>query len=408
LTPAAGRFRLLAPVPRRVFITAAEASGDQHAAALARSLKNLDPSIEIEGLGGPQMAAAGVTLLEETVGRAAMGWRGALRAVEASRWLKLVRKRYEQSPPDLHVCVDSSAINLPFARLAKEKFGVPTLYYIAPQLWASREGRIKKVRAYVDHLACIFPFEEKWFRDRGVNATFVGHPLFDELRKQSTVEQSDGRPKVGIVPGSRRSEVKANLPHLIEVAAAIKDEFEDRGVSFLVPTTAAAHSLVVGILEDAGFQDRDPQDPTVLRAAHAACTFQVKQDAFDEFVPRCDLVITKSGTSTVHVAAWRVPMIVVYRVNPLLWRAARLLLTTKKIAMVNILAGQIDLVPEFIPWHGSNQPVIDCALDLLRHPEKLAEQREKLDRLMSTLDQPGASMNVARIAMELINKGNAA
>jgi lipid-A-disaccharide synthase len=133
----------------------------------------------------------------------------------------------------------------------------------------------------------------------------------------------------------------------------------------------------------------------------------IDQDAFDRMIPRCDLVLTKSGTSTVHVAAWRVPMIVVYRINPILWNlAGRWLIKTKKIAMVNILAGQIDLVPEFIPWYGSNQPVIDCAIDLLRHPEKLREQRDKLDALMKTIDKPGASMNVARLALELINREN--
>src|SRR5687768_15032807 len=163
------------------------------------------------------MAAAGARLIEETVGKAAMGWRGALRAVEASRWMKLLSTRYRQAPPDLHVCVDSSAINLPFARRAKS-FGVPVLYYIAPQLWASREGRMKQVRAYVDRLACIFPFEEKYFRSHGVNATFVGHPLFDELpadRSSARGFANPAAPTVGIIPGSRRSEVKANFPHLI-------------------------------------------------------------------------------------------------------------------------------------------------------------------------------------------------
>ena len=375
------------PPPRRkrVFITAAEASGDQHAAELIRSLKALDGEIEVEGLGGPKMAAAGATLIEETVGKAAMGWRGALRAIEASRWMKLLAARYKTAPPDLHICVDSSAINLPFARRAKS-FGVPVLYYIAPQLWASREGRMKQLRSDVDRLACIFPFEEEYFRKHGVNATFVGHPLFDELPKDRAAARgvaNDVSPTVGIIPGSRRSEVKANLPHLIEVMHAIAREFPQ--VKFLVPTTAASNAMVKDALS------RQRIDVTV------------EQDAFDRLVPQCDLVITKSGTSTVHVAAWRVPMIVVYRVNPLLWHGvARWLLRTKKIAMVNILAGQIDLVPEFIPWYGSNQPVIDCALGLLRNPPKLRDQREKLDALMKTLDKPGASGNTARIALDLM------
>ena len=373
---------------KRIFITAAEASGDQHAAELVRSLKQLDPTLEIEGLGGSKMAAAGVKLLEETVGKAAMGWRGALRALEASRWMELVSRRYRESRPDLHICVDSSAINLPFARQAKEKFGVPVLYYIAPQLWASREGRMAQMREFVDHVACIFPFEEAYFRSHGVPATFVGHPLFDELPVDRASRAGVGprfphaAPVIGIIPGSRRSEVEANLPHLIEVMDGIRREFST--ATFLVPTTSASNSPVQELL-------RGRADVTV------------KQDGFDDLVPRCDLVITKSGTSTVHVAAWRVPMIVVYRINPLLWElVGRWVVRTRKIAMVNILAGQIDLVPEFIPWYGSNQPVTECALEFLRHPELLAAQREKLDALMAPIDHPGASLNAAKLALSLM------
>ena len=136
------------------------------------------------------------------------------------------------------------------------------------------------------------------------------------------------------------------------------------------------------------------------RDAHATA----REGGFDALIPQCDLVITKSGTSTVHVAAWNVPMIVVYRINPILWHlAGRWLIKTRKIAMVNILAGQTDLVPEFIPWYGSNAPVADCAIDLLKHPEKLANQRQKLAKVMRQLDRPGASMNAARIAMELLD-----
>jgi lipid-A-disaccharide synthase len=327
------------------------------------------------------MLDAGANVIEDTVEKAAMGWRGALRALEARRWMKTVAASYRERKPDLHICLDSSAINIPFAKQAKS-FGIPVLYYIAPQLWASREGRIKKMRQYVDHVACIFPFEQEYFRSRGVKATFVGHPLFDQLPVERATTKSDGL-TIGIIPGSRRSEVRANLPHLIEVMNAIRREFPD--AKFLLPTTSASDQLVRELVHGRG------------------ANVTIGQDAFNELVPRCDLVITKSGTSTVHVAAWNVPMIVVYRINPILWHlAARWLIKTRKIAMVNILAGQTDLVPEFIPWYGSNQRVIDCALDLLKHPEKLEEQKQKLTRMMKQIDRSGASMNAAHIAIKLI------
>src|SRR5207249_11308267 len=131
-----------------------------------------------------------------------------LRAIEVWRWLRWTRAHFQQHPPDLHICVDSSAMNLPFARLAK-RFGRPVMYYIAPQLWASREWRMRKLRKYIDHLACILPFEEPYFRSHGVNATYVGHPLFDELPANRMATQrsiGDVLPTVGIIPGSRRSE----------------------------------------------------------------------------------------------------------------------------------------------------------------------------------------------------------
>jgi lipid-A-disaccharide synthase len=374
---------------RRVFITVAEASGDQHAAEFARSLKQLDLAIEVEGIGGPKMAAAGVKIHHETVGRAAMGWRGALRAWEVAGWMKWARAYYTKSPPALHVCVDSSAMNLPFAKLAKG-FGVPVLYYIAPQLWASREGRIRKVRDYVDRLACIFPFEEKWFSDRGVNATFVGHPLFDALPRdrdpKPASERFPNRPAaIGILPGSRRSVAGQNFPHQLDVAEKIRGAFPD--ARFVVPTTAATDATVRQIAWLRGFGG------------------EIKQDGFDELVPQCDLCLTVSGTATVHVAAFGAPMIVVYRANPILWHTiARWMIKTKKMAMVNILAGQIELVPEFVPWYGSNDAVADCALDLLRHPEKLEAQRETLRELISSIDRPGASVNVAKMAMEMMGR----
>jgi lipid-A-disaccharide synthase len=374
-------------MPRRIFITVAEVSGDLHAAELIRSLKQIDPTIEIEGYGGPMMAAAGAKILYETTAKAAMTFHAVARVFEVSRLLKQARQIYREQKPDLQICVDSSGMNLHFARAAKEA-GVPVMYYIAPQLWASREGRMKKLRKYVDRLACILPFEEKYFRDHGVNAAFVGHPLFDELPADRSIDRSNHKvdsPVVGIIPGSRKSEVKANFPHLLGVMWKIKVQFP--AVRFLIPATLAGLPVVRDMITSDVLDETD-----------------FKLDAFDEFIPQCDLCITKSGTSTLHVAAWNVPMIVVYRVNRILWHlAGRWFIKTKKIALVNILAGQVDLVPEFIPWYGSDQPVTTCALDLLEHPEKLAAQREKLAGLVHTLDKPGASMNAARLAMELMS-----
>lgn len=379
---------------KRVFITVGEVSGDNHAAGLVASLKKLEPTIQIDAVGGPAMAAAGAIIHFETTKKAAMSFHAVKRVAEIRRLEKWLKSRYANpaTRPDLHICVDSSGFNLRFAKLAK-KAGVPTLYYVAPQLWASREGRIKQVRACVDQLACIFPFEEQWFSDRGVKTTFVGHPLFDHLpadrfSRISTVRYPDRGPVIGVVAGSRRSEVRENFPPLIQVMQQIAKQHPT--ARFLLPTTPAANDIIG--------EDR-------YTDALKGLDIVVRQNAFDDLIPQCDLVLCKSGTSTVHVAAYGVPMVVVYRISTILWQAiGRWLIKTPKIAMVNILAGNIDLVPEFIPWNGDPAPVAASALAFLASPDKLADTRKSLLYLIQPLDQRGASDNVAKLALAMLNK----
>jgi lipid-A-disaccharide synthase len=398
-------------VPQRIFITVGEVSGDNHAAGLVASLRKLDPTIQIDAVGGPSMAAAGATIHQETTTKAAMSFHAVKRVAEIRRLEQWLRARYAgPDRPDLHVCVDSSGFNLRFARLAKAA-GVPTLYYVAPQLWASREGRIKQMRACVDRLACIFPFEETWFRDRGVNATFVGHPLFDQLPADRFVRvpaerwpQTRARlncPIIGVVAGSRRSEVKENFPGLLAVMKRIAAEHS--GVMFHLPFTPAGGDLLVSMLLEAGLRPNMHHGGFENPPGWFPC--EMKMNGFDDLIPQCDLVLCKSGTSTVHVAAYGVPMVVVYRINTLLWQAAgRWLIKTPKIAMVNILAGNIDLVPEFIPWNGDAAPVAHAALGLLASPDKLADMRKSLLELVKPLDQRGASDNVARLALGMLRR----
>jgi lipid-A-disaccharide synthase len=378
--------------PRRVFITVAEVSGDRHAAQLIAALRQLDPTLIIEGLGGPLMATAGATIHRDTVTNAAMGWRAALRAFEVLDMLKWTRRHFEHNRPDLHVGVDSPSMNFHFAKLAR-RLGIPVMQYVAPQLWAWREGRMKKVRRWIDRLACILPFEEAYFRSHGVNATFVGHPLFDELparREFNGSKISNGAPRVGLLPGSRRSEAQANFPGLLDAATEIRVAFP--AARFVVPTTAATHPIVARELE-----------------RRSANWVEFREDAFDDMVPRCDLCLTVSGTATLHVAGFGVPMIVVYHGNPWVWHLiGRWLLKVRTFALVNVLAAGPNaskdqhVVKEIIPWFGDPKPVAELALDYLNNPDKLASQRTAIATLVQSLDHPGASLNVAKMALEML------
>ena len=398
--------------PKRVFITAAEVSGDLHASHLIRALREIDPTLLVEGHGGPRMRDAGATIHTETTARAAMGLGGVGRAREMYRLLRWTRDHFRApDPPNLQICVDSSAVNLHFAKVAKTAnpaSPIPVLYYIAPQLWAWREGRMKKLRKWTDRLACILPFEEAYFRSHGVNASFVGHPLFDAVdqarRKKAQAREFGDAPVVGLLTGSRRGEARGNFSRMLAVAERIRKEFP--GARFLVPTTPATHPIVTETVA------RLPPSSTLHPPSSSLL---IEQNAFDRFVPQCDLVITVSGTATLHVAIHGTPMIVVYYGSPLLWNAlGRWLVRTRTYALVNLLAADpalastgrvtkdMHIVPEYVPWYGDVTPLADRAIDLLRHPEKLAAQRERLAALTARLDRPGASRRTAQMALEML------
>ena len=381
-------------MPRRVFITAAEVSGDLHAAELVRSLKLLDPTMEIEGHGGPHMRNAGCLIHFETTRRAAMGLSGFGRIGEMWRLLQWTRKHFDANRFDLQICVDSPAMNFHYARNAKER-GVPVLYYIAPQLWAWREGRMEKLRKWVDRIACILPFEEQYFRSHGLDACFVGHPLFDELPKDRVVDPGlkfpNRPPIVGLLPGSRKPEATANFPHMLDIARRLNHQIP--GISFRVPTTMQTHAVASELITRHSLGRFRLDAPKIV----------TQQDCFDAMVPECDLCLTVSGTATLHVASYGVPMIVVYRGSPIMWHLlGRWLINTRTFSLVNLLSDDKRLVPEYIPWYGSNRPLFIHMLDYLKNPELLMAQRQKLLALVAKLDKQGASTNTAGMAMELM------
>ena len=392
----------------RVFITAAEVSGDIHASHLIRALRQARPDLLIEGHGGPKMREAGAKIHRETTANAAMGVSAVRRVKEMFALLGWTKKHFKTSPPDLQICVDSPALNFHFAKIG-HLAGAPVLYYVAPQLWAWRERRMKKLRKWVDRVACILPFEEKYFRSHDVKATFVGHPLFDELQTASQTVHAPqpfgDAPVIGLLAGSRRSEAVKNFPRMLEVAERILKRFPK--ARFLLPTTAATNPIVASYVEALSKQAGRPHHNQ----------FTIQQDAFDDFVPRCDLVITVSGTATLHVALHNVPMVVVYHGNPVLWNTVgRWLIKTRTYSLVNLLAAdpglassgrvtpEMHIVPEFIPWYGSTQPVAGYALELLAHPQGLYAQRANLTKLVKRLHHPGASRKTARMALEMLDR----
>lgn len=377
-------------MPRRVFITVAERSADQHAAHFVRALRSLTPDVIVDALGGEALRAAGATVHHDTVSKAAMGLAAFKRAAEVKRLLAWTEAFYREHKPDLHVCCDSWTMNVHFARLAK-RHGVRVLYYISPQVWASREGRVKEIALLTDAVACILPFEEKFLTDRGVKALFVGHPLFDELpRSTNDARARDANARViALACGSRGGVARANFPRQLDVARKIRDAFP--AATFRVPTTPATHAFVTQSIAGLDW-------------------ISAELDAFDRVIPACDLAITVSGTATLHIAAHNVPMIVVYYGSPLAWHAiGRWMIRIRTFAMVNLLANNgrdepaKHIVPEFIPWNGPVDAVANRAIAMLRDPAQLDAMRAKMKTAIATIDKPGASLNAARLALGVIN-----
>jgi lipid-A-disaccharide synthase len=374
----------------RLFITVAEHSADMHAAQLVRSLKRLRPDLQIDALGGPELASAGAAVLHDTVSRAAMGLKAFKRTLEIKRRLRFTREFYARQKPDLHICCDSWTMNVHFARLAKS-FGTPVLYYIAPQTWASRELRVHELARLADRVACILPFEEAYFRNHGVRADYVGHPLFDSIRARGDVASASVKKSMTIaLPcGSRAGVARANLPRMLDVARRLL--IEEPTLRFLIPTTSIT-------------------DPIARSHVKNFPEVSLHLDGFDEILPRCDLALCVSGTATLHAAALGVPMIIVYAGSRLFWHGlARHIVRARTFGLINLLAsdGRLDgknlLCPEFIPWFGSTEPVVRALLEMIRNPELRAMQRERLQAVIHRIGKPGASDRVAEMAIEMLS-----
>jgi len=374
------------------FLTAAEHSGDALGAALIHALRRRFPDARFVGVGGEKMAAAGCRLLANPVKRSAM-LIGAV-FTESRYWWKLlgeIRKELRNLKPDVVVPIDSSGINLRIAALAKEE-GIPVCYYVAPQVWASRPWRVKKIAASVDTLCCILPFEEKYFRERGVNGVYVGHPMFDvpaetaqtdPARLDPPLPGKDGGIKVAIFPGSRKAEINAHMPAMLEVISEIKGKFGK--VSFV----AAAPS------EERAWQIRhhlrSANVPVDIRAGHS-----------DAIIRWADLVLTKSGTATLQIARHHKPMVVMYAVAWWKWHLfARYVINTPYIALVNILAER-ELVPEYIPFYGSPLPIARECIELLSRPELRGRMSRELAELVAPLKPVGEGQLASdRVAAEV-------
>jgi lipid-A-disaccharide synthase len=370
-----------------VFISAAEPSADLHGAALIRATKAKCATVRFVGVAGPRMVAEGCHPLFDMTRHSAM-LLGALRAIsKAAAMLSTSKRHLRRYPFDGAVVIDSPTLHLPLAKHA-QALDIPVMYYIAPQMWAWGSYRIHKLRNHVDRVACILPFEEGYFRDRGVNARYVGHPLAETL-SDGPVEDEIARemraregPVVALLPGSRRHVVEEVLRGQLEVA---------RRIGAVMPEVRFAVSVA------------NPQVAPAIDALLSAERGPVRVYAgkLSGLIRSSDLVLVASGTAALEVAFYERPMIVMYNASRLFYHCiGRWLIHTRHLSLPNILAGR-EIVPEFMPYYRSTEPIAQQAIELLQSGEKREAMRRDLARLVEPLRAQRASERVADMLLDM-------
>lgn len=365
-------------------MVAGEASGDLHAAKVVEALRGLAPGLPIVAVAGARTRAAGATVLDDITSHAVMGYAGVVRQLPAHlRLMRRLRARLRAGNVGLLILVDYPGFNLRLAGAARAA-AVPVLYYITPKVWAWRAGRVKEMRRTITRAAVILPFEEKWLRDRGVPATYVGNPLLDGARELPTREQArarlglrDDEPVLALFPGSRSGE----LAHHLDVFTATAKELQRR-----TPGLRVIVGVAPGMQIDAArvpFQLVDGDSYTVWCAADAA--------------------LVKSGTSTLEAALADCPLIVAYRVGRVNYEIARRLIRgISYIGLVNLVLNR-SVAPEFIQDAMEPMAMANALAPLLVHgsPERTM-MLEALSDVRTALGEAGAGDRVARLALEML------
>lgn len=371
-----------------IMLVAGEASGDAHGAELINALRRRKADLRFIGCGGPRMAAAGQEQLFDLTKHAVVGLTEAISHYFTFRncFFRLVTLAQMQKP-DAVVFIDNSGFNLRLAETLRPKLPNSRLiYYISPQVWASRSGRVALMKRTLDLVLSIFPFEPEWYEKNapGLPVRYIGHPKLDYLIPEALGQTESGR--IALMPGSRSMEIKRHLPVLWEAARIMADHKPNLKFTLISPNAQREREALEWI----------------ARYGRHSFHYETCHNYQLTHLNRCQLALVKSGTGSLDCAFARVPQIVLYKVNPITFAVARRLVKVKYLSMVNVLSKNPPIVPEFIQQDCTAPKIAQFALELLDHPKMRKHMIDQMTEVVASLGSPGACDRAAReICIEL-------
>lgn len=368
-------------------VVTGEASGDVYGAMLAADIREKRPDIEMSGVGGERMRAAGVDIFLDSSNLAVVGvWEAIVRLRELRRAMNDMKAYIARVRPDLLVLIDYPGMNLRLARYAKEK-GIRVMYYISPQVWAWGRGRVRSIRKYVDKMVVILPFELDFYRREGVDVQYVGHPLIDVVKttigREAFLDRygiSRESKLVSLLPGSRLQEIEHHLAPLLEAARELEDSID--GLEFAVVSVPEYRLLIEREISGKGL------------------AYPVVSEHKYDAIAASDLALTCSGTVTLEAALLGTPMIVIYRLSFLSWLLGRLVVRVPYISLANLVAGE-RAVPELIQSGVTREGLVRESTRILNDNEASKEMRRRLGEVRSKLGEGGATGRAGDIAISL-------
>ncbi|HQQ86369.1 MAG TPA: lipid-A-disaccharide synthase [Smithellaceae bacterium] len=373
---------------KNIIIVAGEASGDMHGANLVKEMLKLKPALKFYGIGGVKLKETGVEILGDASRMAVVGFSEVFsKFAFLLKTMDKMKKALDSYRPALLILIDYPGFNLALAKAAKKK-GIKVFYYISPQVWAWRKGRINQIKKIVDRMAVVLPFEVDTYASRGFLVDYVGHPLVDMVKISVSKEEarknlglSGNKTTIGLLPGSRLKEISSLLPEMMRAAEILQRNIKD--IQFVLPKADTLDEKVVTEIIS-GFDVK-----VKIVTGHTY-----------EAVSCCDFAIVTSGTATLETGLLGVPMIIIYKVSLLSYLIGRLVVRVNNIGLVNIIAGKT-IVPEFIQKDANGKRIAAETLAIL-NSERYAEIKKELTAISAKLGSPGAAARAAKIACEMI------